>query len=131
MIESVRFIISLILQIVGNAVGLIVAAWLLDDMSLSTGGFIVALLIFTGVSVIILPLIQKQAIRGSEALAGSSALVTTFIALVVTVAISDSMRISGFTTWVAATVIVWAVALIAGIILPWIFLKKRVQERRR
>jgi hypothetical protein len=127
----VRFVISLVLQIVGNAVGLIVAAWWLDDMSLSTGGLLLAVLIFTGVSVLVLPLIQKQAIRRSEALAGSSALVTCFIALAVTVAISDSLRISGFTTWIAATVVVWAISLLAGILLPWLFLRNRVQERRR
>jgi putative membrane protein len=49
----------------------------------------------------------------------------------VTVAVSDGLDISGLFTWVLATVIVWAAALLAGFILPAIFVKRAVGEARR
>jgi putative membrane protein len=126
----IRLILAAILYLVANAVGLIVAAAILDDMSLDTSGFILAVLIFTGVEVLITPLIQKMALRRSSALVGGSALIASLIGLIVTDVISDGMEIRGAVTWLLATVIVWAAALIAGLILPAVFLKKRVAAAR-
>ena len=44
--------------------------------------------------------------------------------------ISSAARISGATTWIAATVIVWLVSLIGVLLLPLILVKKKVQENR-
>ena len=44
--------------------------------------------------------------------------------------ISDGFSISGAGTWLAATVIVWLGALIAVFILPYLGLKKYLEERR-
>lgn len=126
----VRSLIRLILQLAGNALGLLLAAVILDKMSIDGGAFVVAVLIFTGVSVIAQPLIMKMAFKNAEALQGSSALITTFIALVLTALISSGLNIDGFDTWIFATIIVWLTTLIAGIILPLIFLKKVVVEER-
>jgi len=49
---------------------------------------------------------------------------------VVTTLVSDGLSISGAVTWVLATVIVWAAALVAGLILPAIFVKKAVTNAR-
>jgi hypothetical protein len=122
----VRFVGRLVISVLGNAVGLIVAAAALDGVSLTAGALLLDVLVFTGVALIVLPMIQKQAIRGSEAIAGSSALLACFVALVVTVLLSDGLRISGVGAWVGTTVIVWAVALVAGLLLPWLFLRRRI-----
>ena len=126
----IRLIVTAVLYLVANAVGLIVAATILDDMSLDPAGFIIAVLIFTGVEVLITPLIQKMALRQSSALIGGSALIATLIGLIVTDVLADGMSISGTVTWLLATVIVWAAALIAGLILPAVFLKKKVVTAR-
>jgi uncharacterized membrane protein YvlD (DUF360 family) len=126
----VRALIRIVLQLVGNAIGLIVAAWILDDMSLDGAAFIIAVLIFTVIVVIVQPLIQKVALKNAEALQGSSALLATFVALLLTDLISDGMSIEGVATWILATVIVWLITMLAGIILPVIFLKKQVVEQR-
>ena len=60
------------------------------------------------------------------ALRGSVALIATFIGLVVTSLITDGMNIDGVSTWILATIIVWLGGLLAGIILPMIFVKKAV-----
>ncbi len=126
----VRSLIKLLLELVGNALGLLIAATVLDDMEIDGSAFILAVLIFTGISVITQPLITKMAVDNAKALQGSSALITTFISLVLTALISDGLKIDGFDTWIFATLIVWLVTLVAGIILPMIFLKKVVVEER-
>jgi hypothetical protein len=43
----IRLIVRTIVALAANAVGLIVAAAVLDDMELDVGGFVLALVIFT------------------------------------------------------------------------------------
>jgi len=126
----IRALIRLVLTIVGNAIGLIVADLLLDDFSLNLDGFVVALLVFTVAAAIIDPLITRTAMRNMEALQGGTALITTFLALLVADLISSGIEISGAGTWILATLIVWLSTVLAGVILPLIFLRNRVQDRR-
>ena len=120
----IRMLINLGLSLLANAVGLIVAAAVLDDMALGASGFVIAVLIFTGVLVLVRPMITKLAIKHANALGGSSALLATVVALVVTTIVSDSLSIRGALTWVLATVLVWAASLIGGLLLPWLLLRK-------
>jgi putative membrane protein len=124
----IRWLVSALLYLAANALGLWIADLALDDMSLSGSAFVTAVLIFTLVEVLIQPLLTQMAIKGAGVLRGSVALVATFIGLLVTSLISDGMSIDGFVTWVAATVIVWLAALLAGLILPLIFVKKVVEN---
>lgn len=126
----VRLVAVAVVSLVANAVGLVVAALLLDDMALDAVAFVIAVLIFTGVAVLIEPLIRQMALKSAPALLGSSALVATLISLVVTAAVSDGLSISGLGTWVLATVIVWAVALAARLLLPLLVFKEVLSNRR-
>jgi uncharacterized membrane protein YvlD (DUF360 family) len=125
----VRTLIKILLAIVGNAVGLVVAALLLDDVHLDVGGFLIALLIFSVAEVLIEPIIEKLFTSHAEKLRMFTSLVTTFLALLVTDVVSDGLEIDGATTWVLATVIVWLGTLIAGVILVRLFLKDRRDAR--
>ena len=125
-----RFLARTALSLIGNAIGLIVAATLLDDMSINGAAFVIAVGIFTLVELLTLPALQKAALRQSEALAGGSALIATFVALVVTAIVSDGLSINGASTWLFATVIVWAATMLAAWLLP-LFLFKKTLERAR
>lgn len=127
----IRLLVSAVIYLVANAIGLLVANALLDDMSVDSSAFLIAVLIFTGVEVLVQPLITQIAIKNANALVGSSALIATLIGLIVTVAVSDGLDISGLVTWVLATVVVWAAALLAGFILRASFVKRAVGEARR
>lgn len=128
----VRLTLRVLVQLIANGVGLIVAAAILDDMNIEADGFLIAVGLFTVVNVLALPLIQKQAITQSSALMGSTALVATLIALIVTVLVSDGLTIDGLTTWLLATVIVWGASLVAVFILPlWVFKSLREDNQRR
>ena len=126
----VRLLIRIGIHLLANAVGLIVAAWVLEGMTITGPAFVIAVVIFTAVEVVADPLITKIAIKSVPALRGGVALVTTLLGLLITTLLSSGLQISGFNTWLLATLIVWLAALIAALVLP-IFLVKRVADHRR
>jgi putative membrane protein len=105
------------LSLVGNAIGLFIAALVLDDMSVDGLAFVIAVVIFTVLTAVIEPLVNKFAERTTPALQGGSALLTTLLALIVTAFVSSGLEISGLSTWIIATVLVWLLTVIAGVIL--------------
>ena len=127
----IRLLVRTAIALVANAVGLIVAAALLDGMSLNATGFIVAVIVFTVVFALMQPFLVSQFRRGgSSSLLGGVALVATLVSLLVTVLVTDGLEISGVGTWIAATVIVWLAAVLAAFLLPFLGLKKYLDERR-
>lgn len=126
----VRMVIGFVIQLASNALGLIVAAAILDDMEITGTAFLIAVLIFTVVYALMQPFLTQLAVSKASALRGGVALVATLIALVVTGLVSDGLHISGTLTWIEATVIVWVVALLGVLVLPLIFLKNKAEERR-
>lgn len=124
----IRLLTRLVLALAGNAIGLWLAALLLDDMEIDGVAFVVAVLIFSVLFAVLEPLIQKQALKNAEALQGSSALITTLVALILTNLISDGLSISGLGTWILATVIVWLGTIIAGVLLARFLLKQAADD---
>jgi uncharacterized membrane protein YvlD (DUF360 family) len=121
----------LLILLVANAVGLIVAAIVLDGMSIDVTSFIIAVAIFTGILALLQPFFESMLRRknASSAALGGVSLIATLVTLLVTDLISDGFSIDGLGTWVAAAVIVWAASLLAAFILPYLGLKKYLQER--
>jgi len=126
----IRLIVRTLVALVANAVGLIVAAAVLDGMHMNVSGFLLAVIIFTVVFALMQPFLASQFRRSRSAALGGVALIATFIALVVTDIFSDGFTINGVGTWIAATVIVWVSALLAAFILPFLGLKKYLEDRR-
>jgi uncharacterized membrane protein YvlD (DUF360 family) len=126
----IRLIVRTLIALVANAVGLLVAAAVLDGMHMNASGFILAVIIFTVVFALMQPFLAAQFRRSRSAALGGVALIATFIALVATDIFSDGFSINGVGTWIAATVIVWVASLLAAFILPFLGLKKYVEDRR-
>ena len=126
----IRLIVRTLIALVANAVGLIVAAAVLDGMHMNVSGFLLAVIIFTVVFALMQPFLAAQFRRSRSAALGGVSLIATFIALVVTSVLSDGFTISGVGTWIAATVIVWVASLLAAFILPFLGLKKFLENRR-
>jgi len=125
-----RLIVSFAIHLVANAVGLLVANLVLDDFTIEAGPFLWAVLIFTVVETFAGPLIMKIALQNAKGLMGGIALVVTFVGLLVTEIIADGFDINGVSTWIAATVIVWLAAMLAGLIIPVILVKRGVESAR-
>ena len=126
----IRLLVRLAVAVAANAVGLIVAAALLDGVHLNGAAFVVAVVIFTVVFALLHPFLLVQMRRGRGLAFVGAALLATLIALVVTDLVSDGLTIDGAGTWIAATVIVWLAALAAAFILPFLGLRKFMEERR-
>ena len=109
---------------------LIVAAAVLDDMHVDAGSFVLAVIIFTVVAALLGPFLAVQMRRVGPSALGGVSLIATFVSLVVTDLVSDGFSISGFVTWIEATVIVWLASLLAVFILPFLGLRRFVEERR-
>jgi hypothetical protein len=75
-------------------------------------------------------LIVKISVKSVPALSGGVALVTTLAGLFITSSILEGMEIGGIANLLAATLIVWLGALIAGLILPVIAFKKTLKNNQ-
>jgi putative membrane protein len=126
----IRLLVRLVIAFVSNAIGLIVAAAVLDGMSLDATGFIVAVVVFTVVFALMQPFLASQLQRRNNAALGGVSLIASLIALIVTAIVSDGLSINGLSGWIGAAVIVWAGALLAAFILPFLGLRKYLDERR-
>lgn len=113
-----------VLLLVANAIGLFVASVALDKLTIGWRTFVIAVVIFTVVEVVAQPLIERVVRSKAEAFAGGAVLLSTLVGLVVTNLISDGIAIEGLGTWILATVIVWVVAVLAGVILPGLLARR-------
>jgi putative membrane protein len=126
----IRLLFSTVIHLAANAVGLLIAALLLDGMSISGTAFLIAVVFFTVVEVVLNPMVRQMAVTKATALLGSTALIVTLLGLLLTTAVSDGLSIEGLSTWVLATVIVWLGSLLATVLLPVVLVKRKVEERR-
>ncbi|ODR95614.1 hypothetical protein AUC70_01575 [Methyloceanibacter stevinii] len=125
-----RLLATILLELAANAVGLIVAAWILPGFSINVIGFLVVLAIFTVVKFIAGPLMMKLSLQYVRQLSGGVALVTTFVGLFLTTLFTNGLTITGLSTWVIATLIVWLFGVLAAIILPMFLFKSLLSETR-
>jgi putative membrane protein len=126
----VRFLVRTAIMLIANAVGLIVAWIVLDGFDINVTSFLLAVVIFTVVLALMQPFLASQLRRRGSAALGGVSLIATLVALIVTDIVSDGLSIDGIGTWLAAAVIVWGAALLAAFILPYLGLKKYLQETR-
>lgn len=126
----IRLVVRTAIALAANAVGLVIAAALLDGMSLNVTGFVVAVVVFTVVFALAQPFLVSQLRRAGSSVLGGVALLATLVSLIITTLVTDGLSISGIETWIAATVIVWLAAVIAAFVLPFLGLKRFLEERR-
>jgi len=127
----IRLRVRTLIAVAANAVGLIVASAVLDGFSINVASFIVAVVIFTIVFAVLTPFLAVQLRRLGNGAIGATALIATLVSLIITDLLSDGFSISGVGTWIAAAVIVWLAALVAAFVLPFLGLKKFLEDNRR
>ncbi len=124
----IRLMARMVLELLANAVGLLVAAWMLDGFSMTATAFVIVVLIFSVLKFVLDPLILRMSIQTVPALRGGVALVTTLVSLVITALVNDGLQIDGLDTWVLATLIVWLFGVIASLLLPVFVFKKVLSD---
>jgi hypothetical protein len=131
----VMFLLRAVLFLVSAAIGLIVADLVLEGFRISWDqplGFILAIVIFAVLQSVLAPWLARVAQRNAPVLLGGIGIVSTFVALLIVVIIPGAGLTIGspWWTWLAAPVIVWIVTALATWLLPAIFIKKKVEQRR-
>ena len=91
----IRFLIRVGIALLGAAIGFIVAAAVLDDMTLDGAAFVIAIGIFVVLTAVLEPLIEKIGDEHLSIIAMFSSLITTFLALLITELVSDGLNITG------------------------------------
>lgn len=124
-----RLLAAAVVALIADALGLIVAAAVVDGIRITAVGFVVAVLVFAVVDLLIHPLFRQMAIKQAPALIGSSALVATIVSFVITATFTDGLTVSGATAWFLGPLVVWAVALVAQLLLPLVIFKRTLARR--
>ena len=125
-----RLIASTVLELLANAIGLLVAYWILRPAFMIDGvGFVIVVAIFTAARFILAPLMLKLSMRYARMMVGGVSLVTIFISLLVTTLLSSHLVITGVSTWVLATLIIWVFGVVAMLLLPLVIFKKTLAAR--
>jgi putative membrane protein len=124
-----RWVIRIGTSLAGIAVGIIVAATVLEDFSIDAGALVVATLLFWIVHIVVQFLALRVLIRQpSVALAGLLALASTILALVIVNTIVGGMSVHGASTYVLATLIIW-IATAGGHVVGSRMIRARREER--
>lgn len=123
-----------VMYVVSAGIGLIVADLLLPGFEIEWDkwwGFVICIVIFAVLQSVLAPWVSKLADRYAPVLMGGIGIFSTLIALVVVVLLPiGGLRITDLAGWLLGSVIVWLITALGSILLPMIFLKKNVQQRR-
>ena len=125
-----RLLASTCLYVLGNAIGILVAAKLLSGFTIDLWSVIVVALVFTVIVVVMTPLLVKISIQHVPQMSGGVALVAILVGLFITKMFCGGLTITGLTTWILAPLIIWLISLVAGLVLP-LFLFKKVLEKKK
>ncbi len=127
-----------LMYVVSAGLGLIVADALLAGFQIQWDkwwGFVICILIFAILQSVLAPWVSKLADRYAPVLMGGIGIFSTLIALVVVVLLPiGGLRIVDLTGWLLGSVIVWLITALGSVLLPLIFLKRKVdakEPRRR
>ncbi len=116
-----RFLLGWLLGLGGNAIGLLLAWLLLGSDFVINGpvGFVVSLVVFALLSAFFTWLVFKGLDRKAASVLPLTGLISTFLALLVTVLVTDGLSINGW-GWVWGTVIVWIMSMVIWVLPgPW------------
>jgi uncharacterized membrane protein YvlD (DUF360 family) len=117
-----QVVLRAIVLMVSWAIGLLVAASVVPNVSISLPGLIVAVAVFSVAQAILSLSILKLPHGYASLVFGGTGLVLTVVALSLASALTHGFNICGTASWVAATVVVWLVTTI-GAVLPEVLVR--------
>jgi hypothetical protein len=111
-----RLVARLVTSVVAAFVALLIAALLLDDFKIDEIAFPLVVGIFVLVILVARPAIENLIDENFQWAASFVGLVAAFVSLLVTDLLSDDLDIEGLVTWILASLIVWAAAIVADLV---------------
>lgn len=125
----IGFLVRAAIFLGSAALGILAAVWLLPDVSVQISGFLTAVVLFAIAQSVLSPFILKVATRNAPAFVGGIGLVSTFVALVIA-SVFGGLSISGWRTWILATILVWLVTALATVLLPLAAVRAKIGEKQ-
>ena len=127
----IRFLVNTAVYMVAAAIGLLVADVVLDGLSIVYPiGFVVAALIFGVIQAILTPFFESVTEKNASVLTGGVGLISAFVALAITAAVSSDLTIDGIITWFLAALIIWLASMVAALVLKLTVAKRFIKEVR-
>ncbi|WP_372969724.1 hypothetical protein [Microbacterium sp.] len=130
----ITFLFRALMYVVSAGLGLIVADLVLDGFQIQWDrwwGFVVCILIFAVLQSVLSPWVSRIADRYAPVLMGGIGIFSTLIALIVVVLLPiGGLRIVDLAGWLLGSVIVWLITALGSVLLPLIFLRKKVDKVR-
>jgi uncharacterized membrane protein YvlD (DUF360 family) len=127
----IRFLIRTGIYFLSAFIGIVAADLLLSGFSVSGWtSYVVVAITFALIQALLSPMLGQMAQRKASAFMGGIGLISSLASLVITNLLLNSLTIDGLGTWLAAALIVWLFGAIAAFILPFLLVKKVVNERR-
>ena len=121
-----RWGIRLLASLVGIAAGIILSAAVLSDFSAGAGAIVGATIVFWVVHLIVDFMALRVLVRNpSIAVAGLLALASTIVSLIIVNILVSGLHISGASTYLVATLIIW-ITTAAGDIVG----RRKIRARR-
>ncbi|MBC9955391.1 phage holin family protein [Leucobacter sp. cx-42] len=126
----IRFLLNLVSHVISAAAALLIANWILPQVTVHAAGFVVAVLVFALAQSVLSPFIFNLARQYASAILGGIGLVSTLVALWVATLFPDGLTISGL-GWVLAPLVVWIVTALGGWILMGLVFKRTLQKHEQ
>jgi hypothetical protein len=113
---SSQQLIATAVSAAATAASLALAAWLFDGFEIHFAWFLVAVVLFTALTVVLRGTVQRLVDKFARGYTIAGGLVLTLVVLVLTelVVPESGFRIDGWFTWAFVTVMVWAAGVAYG-----------------
>ncbi len=109
---------NILLSILGNFLGILIASLILPNFKITGMGIFTSVLIFTILQIVLAPFVSKLTKKYAPSLSSLIALATTFFSLLFTAMFTSGLRIGGLVTWISASVLIWLLVEVLGVVLP-------------
>ncbi len=130
----ITLVFRTLIFVVSAALGLIVADLLLEDFRIDWSqwwGFVLCVVIFAVLQSVLSPWVAKMADRYAPVLMGGIGIFSTLISLIIVVLLPiGGLSIRGASGWLLGSVILWLVSALGTVLLPLLFLKRQLNDRK-
>ena len=127
----IRFLLRMLIWFLAAFIGIIAADLFIPGFKVNgITGYVIVPLVFAVIQSILTPFLDGFTRRRARMFSGGIGIVSAAIALGVTNLISGALSIDGVGTWLAAALIVWVFGALAAFLLPFVIIKRAVDDRR-
>lgn len=111
-----NLLITIGVQILAAAAGLLLSLWWVPGFDIQTPGFIVAVLVVVLAQAALTPLVSRAAQRYAPAFLGGTGLIAALLALLVAGLFPGGVSVNGVGDWVLSALILWVTCAVGSLV---------------